>query len=65
MFCRVNPFIHYRENPKIGNYPSSACPYVKQYTLAGVGQFPIFGYSLYCDHGVAKVNACAIYKYGI
>ncbi len=25
----------YRENPKIGNYPSSACPYVQQYTLAG------------------------------
>jgi hypothetical protein len=27
--------VGYRENPKIGNYPSSACPYVKQYTLVG------------------------------
>jgi hypothetical protein len=25
----------YRENPKIGNYPSQTCPYVKQYTLVG------------------------------
>jgi hypothetical protein len=25
----------YRENPKIGNYHTLYCPYVKQYTLVG------------------------------
>jgi hypothetical protein len=25
----TNKYFNYRENPKIGNYPSSACPYVK------------------------------------
>jgi hypothetical protein len=25
----IQIFCDYRENPKIGNYPSSACPYVK------------------------------------
>jgi hypothetical protein len=41
--------MQYRENPKIGNYPSSACPYNKCKIIhAGrVGQFPIFGFSLY------------------
>ncbi len=29
------------------------------------GQFPIFGYSLYCDHMVAKCNAYVNYKYVI
>jgi hypothetical protein len=45
----VEVWITYRENPKIGNYPSSACPYNKCKIIhAGrVGQFPIFGYSLY------------------
>jgi hypothetical protein len=40
----TNKYFNYRENPKIGNYPSSACPYVKQYTLVGwaVSYFRVF-----------------------
>ena len=32
---RRGHYMRYRENPKTGNYPFPACPYVKQYTLTG------------------------------
>ena len=44
----------YRENPKIGNYPTHACPYVKQYTLAGYGSFLFSGFP--CNRSTEKTQ---------
>jgi hypothetical protein len=40
----TNKYINYRENPKIGNYHTLACPYVTPYTLVGwvVSYFRVF-----------------------
>ncbi len=52
----------YREKPKLGNYPTRACPYVKRYTMVGYGSFLFSGIlcmgstTLRCYNNITSCN---------